>query len=55
VLAVAVLKGIDPLALKGSQEPSSSAPLATDWNNAALIFTFCEVFPLAAVFLCLPL
>lgn len=40
VLAVSMLKGIDP---PNERNNSSPSPLIIDWNNAALVFTFCEV------------
>lgn len=44
MLAVAVLKGIDPLIVRDFQKTKeASPPLVTDWNNAALVYTFCEV------------
>lgn len=42
LLAISVLKGVDPQVIQQCKK-DALIPLATDWNNAALIYTFCEV------------
>lgn len=43
LLAVAVLKGIDPQIVRDFRGTRDTPPLVIDWNNAALVYTFCEV------------
>ena len=52
VLAVSMLKGIDPPNERNNLSPS---PLIIDWNNAALVFTFCEVDDFAQFLALIPL